>query len=296
MPEGREMKKLFSERHGAGAPRVKEVLDEKTRDGLIAVVVARINDESFGYSFASSCADGYRYAGTDTSAMRARMETFSVLWPFALDANSTPTDGQVFDLIEFSYETIAHPTPGAYHSYMSHTHFTYDRELGRAGLAEEVNRVFEHNGIAFELKDGEIVRVAGTPLQEALADATYQTGDAFLNALLEDARSHFLNRRPEVRLRALEKIWDAWERLKTLEGPDKLKSSKLLLDKVTAEPTFRERLEREARELTDIGNAFMIRHFETSKVPITNSSEIDYLFHRMFALIRLILRATSRGN
>ncbi len=34
----------------------------------------------------------------------------------------------------------------------------------------------------------------------------------------------------------------------------------------------------------------MIRHYETGKVPITESDHIDYLFHRMFALVLMILR------
>ena len=40
----------------------------------------------------------------------------------------------------------------------------------------------------------------------------------------------------------------------------------------------------------------MIRHAETDKVPIVESAQVDYLFHRMFASIRLILKATGRGG
>ena len=115
--------------------------------------------------------------------------------------------------------------------------------------------------------------------------------------MLEVARQKFLNRAPDVRRESLEKLWDAWERLKTLEpGKDKKTSTKALLDKVTADPAFRERLETEATQLTDIGNKFMIRHTETDKVPIVASEQVDYLFHRMFAAIRLVLKATGRGG
>jgi len=48
--------------------------------------------------------------------------------------------------------------------------------------------------------------------------------------------------------------------------------------------------------LTDIGNEFMIRHTETSTVPISQSHHVDYLFHRMFSMIRLLLRASGRDN
>src|SRR5580658_7191622 len=68
-----------------------------------------------------------------------------------------------------------------------------------------------------------------------------------------------------------------------------------LLDKAATEPNFRDRLETEARELTEIGNRFMIRHTEMDKVPIADSAHVDYLFQRMFALIRLLLKASGRG-
>ena len=90
---------------------------------------------------------------------------------------------------------------------------------------------------------------------------------------------------------------DAWERLKTLEpGGNKRRQASNLLDKTTDEPSLRVTLEHEAKEITRIGNEFRIRHSETDKTPVERSEDIDYLFHRMFALIRLILKATSRGG
>jgi hypothetical protein len=47
---------------------------------------------------------------------------------------------------------------------------------------------------------------------------------------------------------------------------------------------------------TAIGNNFMIRHIETTKVPVTASAHVDYLFHRMFSLVRLLLQKSGRGG
>jgi hypothetical protein len=106
-----------------------------------------------------------------------------------------------------------------------------------------------------------------------------------------------VNRSIDVRRESLEKLWDAWERLKTLEpGRDKRESAGRLLNKAAAEPALRARLEQEACELTEIGNKFMIRHTETDKIRITESVHIDYLFHRMFAMIRLLLKASGRSG
>ena len=71
---------------------------------------------------------------------------------------------------------------------------------------------------------------------------------------------------------------------------------KLLLDKAAgaASPGFRGMLELEASALTKIGNSLYIRHSETSQEPLVSGNHVDYLFHRLFALLTLLLRATGR--
>ena len=83
-----------------------------------------------------------------------------------------------------------------------------------------------------------------------------------------------------------------WERLKTLDGQgDKKAQTKAMLDATagTSSPKFRDALEREAKEVTDIGNSLRIRHSETSQEKLASSEHVDYLFYRLFSLIRLIL-------
>ena len=249
------MRRLFTERHGGAKPRTADQLDATTRDALLNLLASRIDEEWFA-----------------------------------------PSDGLVFDLIEFSYEHIAQPDEGSFHSYFSHMHYGYNEPAGRQRFSEDVNRLFERNGMAFELREGEMIRVAPVGLHEALASATFHTGDTHLDEMLEDARTKILHRDLKVRRESLEELWDAWERLKTVEpGACKPEKVKALLDKAASEPTFRQLLEAEARALTDTGNAFMIRHTETSKIPVTDSAQVDYLFHRMFALVRLLLKASRRG-
>jgi hypothetical protein len=86
-------------------------------------------------------------------------------------------------------------------------------------------------------------------------------------------------------------LWDAWERLKTLDVPANKKNSiAMLLDNLASEPRLREELENEARALTAIGNDFQIRHTEVGKIAIQDDSHVDYLFHRLFSLIFLAIR------
>ncbi len=134
-------------------------------------------------------------------------------------------------------------------------------------------------------------------LQQPISGSVFTTGDAVLNGLLESARSKFLSNDTNLKREALEKIWDAWERLKTIEpARDKKESTRILLDRVSTEASFRNTLETEASELTSIGNNYMIRHTELNKTPITSTVQTEYLFHRMFGFIRLILGATARGG
>jgi len=64
----------------------------------------------------------------------------------------------------------------------------------------------------------------------------------------------------------------------------------------TNEIHFREVLENEAQILTDIGNEFMIAHVEVNKTPIVDEEHVDFLFHRLFAMIRLLLEKSNRGG
>ena len=292
------MKKLFTERHGAAKPRIAEVLDENARAALLNLFDARLEEEWFGLSFPEKCGDGYAYAGTDFDKLRQTVRGYGLLWPREdLNSATAPSDGQIFDLIEFAYEFIAEAKDPSLHTYMSHSHYNYNRDAGRESFAHDVNRIFERNGIAFKLEHGEIVRMAPAFLHESLAQAIFTTGDTELDRLLEASREKFLNRSLDIRRESLEKLWDAWERLKTIEnGKDKKASAKVLLDGAANEPTFRQRLEEEAKALTEIGNTFMIRHTETNKIPVVQSEQVDYLFHRMFALVWLLLRTSGRGR
>jgi hypothetical protein len=292
------MKKLFTDRYGQGLPRTREELDEESRNAIWALISARVTEEWFGYSFNDQCGDGYPYAGTATGRLQRDMAAYRILWPpEQIDANPPATDGQVFDAIEYSYQHIAEPTDPSYHSYMSHSHYGYNQEAGRARFQDDINTLFQRNGLAFELRDGEVTRISPAVLHEALDQAIFKTGDVELDKLLEVAREKFLNNSLDVRKEGLEKLWDAWERLKTVEpGKDKLEQVTAILDKVATEPTFRKQLDDEGKLLTWIGNNFMIRHTETNKIPIADSEHFDYLFHRMFAIVRLLLRKSGRGG
>lgn len=129
-------------------------------------------------------------------------------------------------------------------------------------------------------------------LRDFLKEPDFCTDDLELDRLLEAARAKFSDSNPEIRAEALEKLWDAWERLKTIHSDDKKVGIRLLLEEAIPDQTLRARVEEEATALTRIGNEFMIRHTETNKIKLTRTAEVDYLFHRLFALVWLLLTPT----
>ena len=175
---------------------------------------------------------------------------------------------------------------------------SFNLEEGRAAFRDDVNRILSRNGLAYELNaEGLIVRLAPEMVRGPLVASVFNTGDPELNSLLGAARTKYLDPDPNVRRESLEKLWDAWECLKTMEpGRDKAASTTALLNRASSESSFRATLESEARELTSIGNKFRIRHSETTQVPLEVNEHVDYLFHRLFSLIRLLLKTTGRSG
>jgi len=213
---------------------------------------------------------------------------------YPLDRHEVPELFDVLDLIEFIGQHISLPNKNWWHSYFRHYELDFDREDGKHRFRQDVNYVFERNGVAFTLDKVMRVRRLGPPeSRQVVAELTPDSGDSKLDALVVDARNRFLSARPGDRHLALEKLWDAFERLKTLEsGTNKKQQVSALLERVSS-GEWRERLNAEMQELTTIGNAMQIRHFETNKEEVPEPA-IDYLFTRLSSMTLYLLRETGR--
>lgn len=283
--------RYFSDRERGVGARVVEEVDANAWGGIIVLIRRLIENGAFGIDFPEQCPDNRGPIGTDEDALELaiRAEVPGINCP--LDADLVPDTLAVMDLVEFCHDHVADPIQRDHHSFFGHYHLRFDRERGQQEFRENVERLFSRNRLAFELKkSGSISRLAGPICHETLISEEFNTGDQKLNSLLEFARSKFLDVEPMVRREGIEKLWDAWERVKTLEEGTKKASIRTLLDRAAAEPRFRELLDAEARALTDVGNQFHIRHSEVGQTEIESDHQVDYLFLRLFVLIRLILR------
>ncbi len=285
----------FSDRELGPRAQNLDVVPEAAWGGLLAIVRARISNVSFGYRYPDECPDGLGVCGFSGYDFKLAIqgEIPDLTWPLSEDQPDTLT---ICDLLEFCHRAAAKPIEGSYHSFFNHYHYRFDPDEGQAFFRDDVNRVLRRNGVALDLAtDGLMRRLAPETIREKLVYSVFRTSEQELDRLLDEARTKFMSPDPGVRRDGLEKVWDAWERLKTLEDPqNKKQSAEMLLRHVSSETGWFERLEKEAFELTSISNNFWIRHSEVGKTPLEDPQQIDYLFSRMFSFIYLLLHASKR--
>jgi hypothetical protein len=272
--------------------------------GIVGLIQNGLQTALFAHDFPDRCCAD---CGFDAAITGCNEEQFYLRLagdhpgiPIPLDPNNVPTTVAALEVVEFCFRHASLPIASRPHEFFAHFHYLdFSREKGQTKFAAEINSILARNHLAYELQpNGEVRRLLPPVLREALAPSQFTSEDQELNRLLEASRDKFS--RPDFRTRydALKDLWDAFERLKTLEHPrnDKRKSSTALIARVSSEPKIREMLETEMRtELENFGNGFFIRHANAEQVSLQTSEEIDYLFHRLFAVIRLLLRSTSRG-
>ncbi|UJF16747.1 hypothetical protein LZ578_12230 (plasmid) [Jeotgalibaca sp. MA1X17-3] len=129
---------------------------------------------------------------------------------------------------------------------------------------------------------------------ELLNQSLPRSIDEIINEKIEESKIYIRSKESKQKQIALEKIWDTFERLKTIYGKDKKKSINKLIDIVSKKsPVTKELLSKEFDELTKIGNAYHIRHFEIGKEPIHSDEFREYLYFRVLSLISYCLNEVN---
>lgn len=203
----------------------------------------------------------------------------------------------ILDLIEFMYENILDIKESKWHQYFRHNDliFTEDTNNDKNEFRNAINQIFEKTGLLYHLlKNGQIERVIEN---EVLTQDVYNSIQIIrepglkqlLNEAIEKHRSYILQDIKD----ADEKIWDAFERLKTYyKELDKKESANKIIENISQNENneFRTLIYNEFILLTGIGNAFRIRHHETDKVEINDINTYDYLFNRCLSVISLAIK------
>ena len=268
--------------------------------GFVSLIWRLDDGGNFAEDFPFLCNDSPIPVGTASRTLGLAFsgEISGINWP--LNPDELPTDQlPIFDAMEFFYQHVSKPISFSYHGFFKHNHIdSFERSAGREEYRSRINQLFRRNRHPYELQEnGKIERIGPPVLDAVIRNIRFHTGDSHLDDLLDTAKSKFLDPNPIVRKESLEKLWDSWERIRSFRNASNIQESiRKILEEVAPEPNFRERLNLEANELNSIGNNFMIRHARTSAIPISDNDQVDYLFHRLFSLIWLILKRLNLAS
>ena len=203
----------------------------------------------------------------------------------------------LLDYIEYIGGNIKDITEYDYHTFFQHHHLKLENtEQVFVSFQNEVNEVFELTGLLYTLADSkrvERITTADTQIDES-KEIVQTIKEPGLKDLINEAVSFYKHPNPAIYRSAVEKLWDALERVKTFyipAGMDKKKSVETLIKSMANnQQPFFDLFTTEFRTLTEIGNNYRIRHHETDKYDINDDNYYEYFFNRCFALIVLAIK------
>lgn len=240
--------------------------------------------------FGDTCSDGHpAYRSDDAVAAGLRLEFGDAKWPVSPE-NKPPTTA-VLDLVEFLSRHVSEPTDSWYHGYCGAFHPTeYDRGLGRAEFTTEINKMFNRFNHPYALCDGVVGRVGLEVMENRFSTADFRTNDEYLRNLIGQAIQAFRDRSSNRRLEALKDIVDAYERVKTLENPNKKTSVKMILGRLSTSAEVCTHFGDHLTYLTKYANTHTIRHHEVGKAVLKDDNLVEYLFYSYYTLVVFLLR------
>ena len=151
----------------------------------------------------------------------------------------------------------------------------------------EINAIFKLNNINVELRNGEVHSTSNKAI--GLDDST-NINEAGIEELIRIAED--LYNKGEYSY-AVEKIWDAFERIKTYYSTlDKKKSAEKIINDISyGNEHIKKMFDNEFKVLTDTGNSYRIRHHEINKIDIIKELHYKYFYKRCLALISVIVES-----
>ena len=301
----------FTERHGMRKP-VEQTYDIDPSKYYILLGCCEKYYDNVAWLYPEECEDGFGCCGLDKYRLAAEMKYEIPDLYFneygLVDApkvvNNIYNVGQrvdeynqyaLLDFIEFMYNNIHDIIKNEYHQCFNHYHLI--KKASRAVMIEflaDINSCFLKTGLLYHLNaNGEVERVVPNDVatldivNKVLSIREEGTRDILQEALILH-RSHAQNAARD----SVEKLWNAFERMKTYytDLDKKHSSEKIVNDMAGGSDVFYRLFNEEFKWLTNAGNDFKIRHHETNKINITDIRYYDYFFNRCLSLIALAVQ------
>lgn len=301
----------YTERHGMRRS-VAKTYDISIEKYALLLHCCEKYYNNLAWKYPAQCPDGHGCCGIDFEQLRLDLryeiptlyrdysDNIAVLTVHhnvfdSDDAESEYDQYALLDLIEFFAENLRDVVVGSFHSYFGHYHLTCQNSRNVCvQFRDEINSIFQKTGLLYELNtDLQVERIVeNSPLTPAVESAIAAVKEAGTRELLQEAILLHRSPNPADIQDAVEKLWDAYERLKTYYTTmNKAKSAeKIVNDMAAGQAPYVTLFDTEFRALTKIGNDFRIRHHETDKVEITDVRYYDYFFNRCLSLIALAIQ------
>lgn len=300
----------YTERHGMRKPVAKTYEISVEKYALLFQCCEKYYD-NLAWKYPEQCPDGQGCCGIDYKQFDLDLR-YEIPALFRNDVNriAVPNihhnvfdeDSQdeydqyaLLDFIEFFAENVHDVVVGGLHSYWGHHHLTCKNSRDICvQFKNEINSIFQKTGLLYKLNDDLQVErlVENTPLTPAVESAIAAVREAGARELIQEALLLHRSPRPADIRDATEKLWDAFERLKTYYTALSKRDSanKIINDMAAGQAPYVTLFENEFKTLTEIGNGYRIRHHETDKVEITDVRYYDYFFNRCFSLIAIAIQ------
>ncbi|MDO4775177.1 MAG: hypothetical protein Q4A10_05115 [Aerococcaceae bacterium] len=297
--------KLYSERHGLRAPREKTYTINREMYFLLLKCCEKYK-ENLTHIFSQKCYHSFtesNYIVFDETGFVTRM---GIKIPSLLyskhEGIRAPESGEEYDqyaLIDF-IEFFAQNMRDINKRWNNDRYRNYqtieflDSSMVFIDFQETINEIFFEAGLLYEVTDDRVVEriVEYSPLTKEIENSISLIKEEDTKKLLNDAISLYRTPGLEARKSSVEKMWDAFERLKTyytsLEKKESI--SKIVNDMADSKEQFIKLFDNEFKTLTTIGNQYRIRHHETNRINIDDVRYSDYLFNRCLSLIALAIQ------
>lgn len=301
----------YTERHGMRKPISKTYTITPEVYSLLLKCCERYYN-NIAWKYPSQCPDGHGCCGLDEEQFDSDLKyeipslfrdsygqiVAPIIHHNIFEGNDTCDEYDQYallDYIEFFAQNCRDVVVGAYHSYFGHYHLATKRTASVFMLfQEDINSIFQKTGLLYHLTDEKTIEriVEDTPLTPEIEEQVVQIKENGTRDLLTEAITLFRQPYPESARDAVEKIWDALERLKTYYTTldKKTSATKIVNDMAGGNTSFVELFNTEFEALTKIGNNFRIRHHETNKIDVTDQRYYDYFFNRCLSLIALAIQ------
>lgn len=302
--------KLYSERELGAKPRINEEITPIVWKGIVSLLEKFEQKNFFAEEYPEGCGDNpSNIWAVDTEKLNDDLQIYTGLsWPLVttMEDNDSwiserkawaPDKYKVFDTLEFLFsKTTTADNDGFYHSYFDHHHLSFKKDgVAQAEFCKQINDLFRATGMIYEfdLQSGHVQVILGGETKELIHNAlSFRLLDIEFQEMLSEACTKISHAKLNISYQALEKLWDAYERLKCYYLPENQKEKRDSVQRIVAlfseNAVFQAEIDAEMKKLTELGNSFRIRHSETYQFTLTSHRQINYLFKRCLAMIVLI--------